>query len=106
MFITGVGTAPLSFQWRFDGLDIPGGTSANFVIPTVQLNQAGMYSVVMSNSWGTALSGDTQMDVKQIAIWRNGTAKTNLPPDLTNVVAVSAGGCTPFFYEMMAQCPY
>lgn len=58
-FSVGVaGAAPLSFQWRFNGNDIPGATSNTFTIAFAQPEQVGFYSVQVSNSYGVALSSN------------------------------------------------
>lgn len=50
---TGVG---LAYEWRFNGVRIPGQTSATLVIPNVDLAQSGGYQAVVSNDAGAAAS--------------------------------------------------
>jgi hypothetical protein len=50
------GMDPLSYQWRFNGTDIPGATTNSYSIARVQSSQAGTYTVVVSNSYGTVQS--------------------------------------------------
>ena len=50
------GDAPLSYQWRFNGTDIPDATSVTLSLPDVQAVQAGSYSVLVSNSAGSVES--------------------------------------------------
>lgn len=49
------GTNP-SYQWRFNGSNIPGATSASYTDNNVQPGDAGNYDVVVSNSCGTETS--------------------------------------------------
>ncbi len=49
-----VGSGELTYQWFKDGAAIPSGTSATLMFPTVQLTDAGLYSVVVSSPWGSA----------------------------------------------------
>lgn len=42
-------SSPVSYQWRFGSSDIPGATSSNLTIQALSANQAGFYSVVLSN---------------------------------------------------------
>ncbi len=50
------GTAPLAYQWRKDGVPVPGATSATLAFPVAQIIQSGSYTVVISNNAGTATS--------------------------------------------------
>jgi len=82
------GTAPITYQWRFQGADMPGCTSSSLSLTNVQLAQAGGYSVVVSNPSGQAASVPAAVYVSQyqVAVW--GT--NGVPPDM-DLVAVSAG---------------
>ena len=50
------GVPPFQYQWRFNGSPIAGGTNAQLRLASVQVSQAGQYSVVVSNSAGTVTS--------------------------------------------------
>lgn len=50
------GTGPLSYQWRFNGASIGGATSSVLALSGVQTNQAGDYTVVVTNSIGSVTS--------------------------------------------------
>lgn len=50
------GTPPLSYQWKKGETDIPGATGATLVLDPVKATDAGEYTVVVSNSAGTATS--------------------------------------------------
>jgi len=54
---------PPSFQWRFNGVDIPGATNQFYNIYVASNNQAGGYSVVLRNDFGTATSRVAQLTV-------------------------------------------
>lgn len=58
-----VGTAPLSFQWWKDGQPIPSATGTNYTIGSVVTNDAGFYSVVVSNTLGVVTSQVAQVTV-------------------------------------------
>jgi len=47
---------PLNYQWRKDGVDLAGATNATYSLPIVKTNQAGNYTVVVSNSLGSLTS--------------------------------------------------
>jgi hypothetical protein len=50
------GEAPLAFQWKLDGDDLPGETTDTFEIFSSVASNAGNYTVVVSNANGTATS--------------------------------------------------
>jgi uncharacterized delta-60 repeat protein len=50
------GTAPLSYQWRKEGLDIPGATTSSLALANVQAIATGNYDVVVSNIFSTVTS--------------------------------------------------
>lgn len=47
------GTAPFTFQWRHNGVDIPGETGSTLSLSDVQVADAGSYTVVVSNALGS-----------------------------------------------------
>lgn len=51
-----LGAAPLTYQWRKNGTPITGATGATYTIPSVKVEDAGNYSVVVSNSAGSETS--------------------------------------------------
>ncbi len=57
------GATPLSLQWRFDGIDIPGATNASLSLTNVTLGQAGSYALFGSNSFGTVISTNRPLSI-------------------------------------------
>lgn len=57
------GTPPLSYQWRKGGAPINGATSSALVIPGVATGDAGDYSVVVTNPYGSLTSGSATVTV-------------------------------------------
>ena len=51
-----LGTEPISYQWRYNSADLPGGTSNSLSLLNAQITNSGDYSVVASNSVGATLS--------------------------------------------------
>ena len=64
------GTAPLFYQWWFDGAPITGATGTTFTILRTATNQAGLYRVTVSNYAGLRSSTNAELRV-------------NVPPRLT-----------------------
>ncbi|NBR87758.1 MAG: hypothetical protein EBT61_20035 [Verrucomicrobia bacterium] len=90
---------PIAYQWRYNGNDIDAAVNATLSLPSVQLTNAGLYSVRVSNPFGTNLSTDAALFV-------------NSPPAVTthpqsqivtigsNVTfTVAADGAPPFTYQ-------
>ena len=48
-----IGAPPFSYQWSFSGTNITDATNSTFTIPDVQPADAGSYTVVVSNSFGS-----------------------------------------------------
>ncbi|MEM7261729.1 MAG: LamG-like jellyroll fold domain-containing protein, partial [Planctomycetota bacterium] len=57
------GTAPISFQWRKDGVDLAGETNASLVVSPVSAPDAGTYDVVANNGCGTTNSAAATLTV-------------------------------------------
>jgi uncharacterized delta-60 repeat protein len=54
--VTAVGTAPLGYQWRKDGVAVAVATTASLTFTNVQGADEGGYDVVVSNQFGSATS--------------------------------------------------
>ncbi len=54
--VTANGTQPLSYQWRFNGGNLAGATTTSYTRFNAQTNDAGQYSVVVSNVAGVITS--------------------------------------------------
>ncbi len=61
--VTATGSGLLSYQWRRNGANLAGATSATLGLTGVTTNQAGNYSVVVNNSVGTATSSAAVLTV-------------------------------------------
>ena len=54
--VAATGTAPLSYQWRKNTVNIGGATASTYSIPSVGVGDAGSYDCVVSNTCGSATS--------------------------------------------------
>ena len=62
--VSAQGTAPLQYQWKRDGLDIAGATSASYTTDTLVAADDGvLFSVVITNSVSTVTSNTAQLTV-------------------------------------------
>jgi hypothetical protein len=72
--VVSAGTPPLSYQWRRNGVDIPGATSSTFVFdPTAVINNGDLFDVVVTNAAGSATSASATLTVNA----------TPVPPSIT-----------------------
>jgi hypothetical protein len=101
--VTATGTAPLAYQWRFNGTKINGATGAAYNIASVQTNNAGGYSVVVTNNYGAVTSAVATLTVTV----PSGAAPqiTSQPQSVTNAAGaastftVTATGTAPLRYQ-------
>jgi hypothetical protein len=55
------GGQPFAYQWRKDGVEIPGANAATYVIAAATLDDVGTYDVVVTNDCGSAVSNPAQL---------------------------------------------
>ncbi len=65
--VTTAGVLPVSYQWQFDGGDLPGQTFPMLALDNIPAEQAGSYAVVVSNATGVVTSAPTALRVSAIA---------------------------------------
>ena len=61
--VAATGDVPLSYQWKKDGVNIPGATSADLIFNPVQASDAGNYTVVVTNAVGNDTSNVATLTV-------------------------------------------
>jgi hypothetical protein len=54
--VTAIGTDPLRYQWRFDGVNIPNATNSTLAVNNVDASDDGNYTVVVSDNSGSIVS--------------------------------------------------
>jgi hypothetical protein len=67
---TAIGTPQPVYQWRLEGTNLPNATNASYVITNVQTNHMTNYTVVVTNSMGSATSS-----IAALYVHATGTAK-------------------------------
>jgi alpha-tubulin suppressor-like RCC1 family protein len=68
--VMAIGPGPLAYQWKKNGVDIVGATSATYTVPNPLVTDGGSYSVVVTNSFGSTTSVAATLSV-------------NVPPSIT-----------------------
>src|SRR5437879_4551885 len=104
MFSVGAsGTAPLSYQWRKNGLYITGATSSSYTTPATTTADSGTtFSVVVTNSAGSATSNNAILNVNAAAVAPSITtqpANQTLTAGQAAIFTVSATGTAPMSYQ-------
>ncbi len=59
-----LGTKPFTYQWKFNGEDLPGATQDTFTIETTNSTDSGSYTVVVSNFFETITSNKASIFVQ------------------------------------------
>ena len=66
--VVATGAAPLSYQWRKNAVNISGATNASYTTPaTVGSDNGALFSVVVTNSFGSATSNNVTLSVILLA---------------------------------------
>jgi uncharacterized delta-60 repeat protein len=73
------GSLPLAIQWSLEGQAIPGATNRELIFVARSTNQAGGYSMVVSNPYGTTTSAVAMLTVQVT------------PPDFSTLGPISQG---------------
>jgi hypothetical protein len=97
------GTAPLAYQWRKNGVNIPGATGSSYTTPSTTTADSGStFRVVVSNSAGSVMSNAAALTVNAAAV----APAITTPPASVTVTApgtatfsVAASGTTPLTYQ-------
>ena len=92
--VTAIGQEPISYQWQFNGTDIPGATNRLLNLTNVRCSQAGIYAVIARNPSASVRSADATLTLGGVATWRPALpdlALTSVLPADCEVVAVAAG---------------
>lgn len=100
--VSATGTGPLAYQWRKDGVALIGATNSTYTIPSAQSQDAGSYSVVVTNSAGSVTSAAVPLNVTVAAVAP--TIATQPTSQSVNVgssatFTVEASGTAPFSYQ-------
>ena len=99
--VVAAGTAPLSYQWQKNGLNIAGATAASYTTSVTTTSDSGSrFAVVVKNKGGTVTSAAATLTVNAVAP-RITTAPTNhtVTAGQTATFTVVATGTAPLGYQ-------
>ena len=98
--VTAAGTAPLAYQWRFNGTNINAATNEDYTFNNVQTNHAGNYTVIVTNSVGSVTSAIAVLTVSNAApVILTNPASITVTVGGTANFTVTADGATPLEFQ-------
>jgi hypothetical protein len=101
--VTASGTAPLTYQWQKNGVAISGATSSSYTTPAETTSDNGaQFSVIVSNSAGTATSNSAVLTVNPAPVAPSITTQPSsktITTGQTATFSVSASGTAPLNYQ-------
>ena len=81
----------MTYQWWVEGVPIIGATNPVLTIDPVEFTNEGGYSIVIGNAYGS-ITANAALVVSSVIAWGdNSYGQTNVPLDLTNIVAIASG---------------
>ena len=100
--VTATGTAPLAYQWRFNGTNLAGAVNSALTLTNLQVAQAGTYAVLVTNGGGSVLSANALLTVRDpwiVTQPQSQAVVAGAPATFT----VSAGGTPPLSYQWLKE---
>jgi hypothetical protein len=102
--VTAIGTAPLFYQWLFNGGPIPGATTNFLTITNAQTNNAGNFQVVVSNAFNTVTSRVAVLTVSNFVnsapvITQQPTNRQDVLKGSTVSISVTVTSALPVVYQ-------
>src|SRR5581483_8172370 len=93
------GTAPISYQWDFNGASIPDATNNSLVLSNVQTNEAGSYTLVVINPYGSQTSSVATLTVYVPPTISGQPVGAGVVLGQNASFSVTAGGTAPLSYS-------
>ena len=94
------GTAPITWQWRKGGINMPGETSSSLTIPSSVVADSGTYSAVATNPFGTATTNNATITVAGVApVITQHPASGNYVVNTPITLAANATGTAPITWQ-------
>lgn len=97
------GSLPLSFQWRLNGVALPGETNVTLSITHAASADAGDYSLLASNHLGVAVSSNAVLTVYTQPAFSRYPVNTNVNPGETIFFDAELLGEPPFGFQWFFQ---
>ncbi len=97
--VSALGTGPLTYQWKKNGTDISGATSADYTISSPGLADEASYRVVVSNTFGSILSDVATLAVHQPPAISVQPASVTTDEGQSATLSVTASGAGTLVYQ-------
>jgi sugar lactone lactonase YvrE len=103
--VTASGTAPLGYQWRMnrmnltDGGEISGSGTTNLVLSATALSDAGNYTVIITNAWGSITSRVATLTVVFPPVITSQPQSLTVTNGSSAQFSVTASGVAPLNYQ-------
>jgi hypothetical protein len=98
-FVTANGSAPFSYQWRLNGLNLGGKTSTNLLITSATTNDAGNYTVIVTNVFGSITSAPAKLSVITLPVITTQPTSQSNYVGTTFFFSVAASSAAPLTYQ-------
>ncbi len=93
-----LGQGPLSFQWQFNGTNIPGATTSTLTVANARVSDSGDYTLVATNSLGLVNSRAATLTVLDpIKILSHPASQTVAPGETVTLNTVASGSPSPTY---------
>jgi len=97
--VNAVGTAPLSYQWRFNGTNLAGATGTSYTRGAALPAHAGAYSVLIENAVGSTISSNAMLTVNVPPGIAAQPQNQTISAGATATFSVTATGTAPLSYQ-------
>jgi uncharacterized membrane-anchored protein len=97
--VEATGTAPVLYQWQYNGVDIPGATDRSLTLAGVQRSNAGRYRAVVRNAVGAVTSADAVLQVLVAPTIQGQPVGMTVDLNGTASFTVAASGDAPLSYQ-------
>ncbi len=95
------GGSTLGYQWNFNGTNILGATNSTLSLTNVQPFNAGAYSVIVTNSFGSVTSSNAALTTPGAPTIAIQPTNQTVSAASTATFSVTAGGTSPFYYQWL-----
>jgi len=103
--VTAWGTAPLGYQWQLNGMnltdggEISGSSTTNLVLSAATLSDAGNYTVIITNAWGSITSSVATLTVVFPPVITSQPQSQIVTNGSSALLSVTASGVAPLNYQ-------